>query len=176
MTTTFRERIEGMPVEWRNAVGAPGYRVSNTGLVTGPKGFVLKQQSNLKGYAILSIHVGPARVNVRVASMVAEAFIGPRPEGLHVAHLNGQKTDNRAENLAYVTPHENILHKYAHGTIQHGERAANHVLTTDQVIAIRACKLSDSQQAAIYGVSRHTIQKARTRVRWAHVPEGAVST
>jgi HNH endonuclease/NUMOD4 motif-containing protein len=39
--------------------------------------------------------------------LVAAAFLGPRPEGMHVDHVNGVRGDNRVENLEYVTPAEN---------------------------------------------------------------------
>jgi len=39
--------------------------------------------------------------------LVAKAWIGPRPEGCELDHLNGITTDNRAENLQWVTRQEN---------------------------------------------------------------------
>ena len=44
-----------------------------------------------------------------------EAFVGPRPEGNEVLHLNGNPSDNRLENLKYGTRRENILMDYATG-------------------------------------------------------------
>lgn len=40
--------------------------------------------------------------NAYVHHLVAEAFLGPRPEGLLVCHLNDQGFDNRVENLTYA--------------------------------------------------------------------------
>lgn len=49
---------------------------------------------------------------VKVHALVAAAFIGERPEGLDVNHKDGDKTNNRACNLEYVTRSENVLHSF----------------------------------------------------------------
>ena len=51
-----------------------------------------------------------------VHQLVALAFIGPRPNGLEVRHLNGDSLDNRVENLAYGTTSRNQLDSVEHGT------------------------------------------------------------
>lgn len=58
----------------------------------------------------------------RRAVLVALAFHGPRPNNLVVAHLSGNKTDDRPENLAYVSHAENMRHRAMHGTVARGDR------------------------------------------------------
>ena len=50
--------------------------------------------------------------------LVAEAFIGPRPEGLLVNHRDGNKRHSDVSNLEYVTPSENVRHAYRLGLIK----------------------------------------------------------
>lgn len=59
---------------------------------------------------------GGKRVGRTVHSLVALAFIGPRPEGLYISHRNGVKTDNRLVNLNYTTPAENMRDAVIHRT------------------------------------------------------------
>ena len=59
-----------------------------------------------------------------VHSLVAEAFIGPRPEGMDVCHNDGDPTNNHVENLRYGTRSDNILDKVRHGT--HNNAAKTH--------------------------------------------------
>jgi hypothetical protein len=48
--------------------------------------------------------------NIAVHKLVAEAFIGPRPKGKHINHIDKRPTNNKAANLEYVLPRENINH------------------------------------------------------------------
>jgi hypothetical protein len=50
-----------------------------------------------------------------VHSLVAEAFIGPRPIGLEVRHLDGDSTNNAVDNLRYGTHAENMQDRVKHG-------------------------------------------------------------
>lgn len=47
--------------------------------------------------------------------LVCTAFHGERPDGMHVRHLNGDATDNRAVNLAWGTVSENAIDTVRHG-------------------------------------------------------------
>lgn len=76
-------------------------------------------------YLMVPVPINGRRLTPHVHKLVAAAFIGPRPQGMHIAHLNGNLRDNRSENLAYVSPLENESHKVAHGTKPKGARCYN---------------------------------------------------
>ena len=67
----------------------------------------LRPAANNLGYLQVSVNRDGNNVTCAAHVLVAEAWIGPRPPGEHVRHLNGDKTDNRVENLAYGSPKDN---------------------------------------------------------------------
>lgn len=101
-------------VEWRAISGFPLYEVSSDGRVRCygrlSNGREIGQHIS-NGYPACNI----ARKTRRVHQLVAQAFIGPQPAGYHVNHINGIKTDNRVENLEYVTAGDNVRDMFRNG-------------------------------------------------------------
>lgn len=79
----------------------------------GPKGNILSLTDNGFGYLKVKVNGGRTR---KVQQLVAQAFLGPKPDGMDVAHRNGEKHDNRACNLVYASRKGNCLHRRFHGT------------------------------------------------------------
>jgi hypothetical protein len=64
------------------------------------------------GYLQVVLSRSGVRVCRHVHRLVAEAFVDGQADGLEVNHRNGDKHDNRAENLEWVSRSENNTHKY----------------------------------------------------------------
>lgn len=104
--------------EWRPIADHPRYEVSNRGRIRShvrrsPR---ILQPWLVKGYPMVGFQrIGGRRPCQLVHVLVAEAFIGPRPEGLQVRHLDGNRLNSDVANLAYGTPTENSEDTIAHG-------------------------------------------------------------
>jgi hypothetical protein len=125
---------------------------------------------NQGGYPALTLwRQGKPQKKFSVHDLVCTAFHGPRPAGLIVAHGNGIKTDNRAENLRWATPSENMEDQRKHGTLIVGENHRAALLTEELVREIRASPLSGAKAAVAFGTSATNISRIRNRVSWKHV-------
>lgn len=119
--------MQPTPETWL-PVPIPGYEgryeVSDRGRVRSllRRGRVLAQSEHRTGmyWQVGLLAQGAKSGSARlVHHLVAAAFLGPRPPGAVVRHLNGDSRDNRPSNLAYGTPAENIADSIAHGTNYH---------------------------------------------------------
>lgn len=94
------------------------YRVDELGNVYSAKrgkAKMLLPFLNSCGYPTVALCVNGKESYKTVHRLVATAFI-PNPDNLpQVNHINGDKTDNRAANLEWVTAGDNQRHAYATG-------------------------------------------------------------
>jgi len=145
--------------------GDTRYLVSDNGVVIGPRGWHLKPAPVTGGYLTVNV-AGKTR---KVAHLVAESFIGPRPVGLEVAHLDGDNTNNAVENLAYVTKAENEAHKIAHGTSNHGEGNGRAKLTEKEVVRLREMIFAGYTQkfiAQVFSITQGHVSSIKRGVSW----------
>jgi hypothetical protein len=105
-----------------------------------------------------------------VHALVCEAFHGPRPNGLEVRHLDGNRANNAASNLAWGTSRENQADKAMHGTSAAGSRNPMAKLTEQTVYEMRRYRqdfgLPYKQIGAMYGVSTMTAYRAVEKQSW----------
>lgn len=101
---------------WNDIIGFDGlYQVSNFGKVKSYKRknkTVLKESLSKKGYKRVILYKNNKQFYYSVHRLVATAFI-PNPENKpHINHKDGNKLNNRVENLEWCNAKENVLHKY----------------------------------------------------------------
>jgi hypothetical protein len=100
-------------------------------------GRVLNGCTTPTGYIQVSMSKDGRTSGARVHTLVALAFIGPRPPRLVVRHLDGNGKNNTVANLAYGTPQDNSDDMDKHGTVLRGERHGCAKLNAEQVAKIR---------------------------------------
>ena len=71
-------------------------------------GKLLVPQENHQGYLRVRLCKNGKLITPSIASLVAMAFIGERPEGQVINHKDGIKNNNIPSNLEYITYGENI--------------------------------------------------------------------
>lgn len=122
MTPSEQARADAM---WEAVPGFPAYAVSSLGAIrrTTPwdtrgrrvvKRVALTPRIDAEGYAHVCLHNGSRQKTFRVHTLVLTAFLGPA-EGREANHKNGQRADNRLDNLEWATHAENIRATYRAG-------------------------------------------------------------
>lgn len=177
---------QGTDEVWRTIPGfSADYEVSSMGRVRSYRAHGGKRRNELprllatrigsKGYLRVGLQVASGKQEVcTVHSLVAAAFLGPRPEGQQVAHGDGDPSNARLENLRYATPLENARDKHLHGTTVRGELATTAKLTEDDVREIRRRRSKGETQSSIardFGISRSNVQWIEHGRSWAHVTD-----
>lgn len=154
---------------WLSVIGGDGkFEVSDHGEIrkTATKALV-KLTANDRGYLCCGVAYEGVRKVRKVHIMVAEAFIGPRPEGQELAFSDGVKSNCRLSNLSYATPK-----KHAEDRIRNGTVPPSAKLTADQVREMRQLiseRVRFADIAARYGVSYGTVKKVSSRLTWDHL-------
>jgi hypothetical protein len=144
---------------WKKIPNFSGYEASNLGRLRSlnykrsGKIKVLKPTQSSDGYmkTVLIDDKGEYR-SWTVHLFVMMAFIGVKPEGLEVNHKNGDKTDNRVDNLEYVTHKYNVQHSFDNGFQKAliGEDNPTAKLTNNDVLEIREYVRNKKEQGVRY--------------------------
>ena len=113
-----------------------------------------------------------------VHKFVALSFMGVIPENHEINHIDGNKLNNRLDNLEYVTRSENLLHAFRLGLCKpaRGSINGNSKLNESQIKEIRDHAKNNKNYgrkalAIKYNISEATIKDIVTRRRnsWPHV-------
>lgn len=171
--------------EWKAIKGTnEGYEVSSLGNIRSKDRIIVRPDSasylrkgtqfSLKphpklGYRMLRIARDGKRQTFTVHFLVAEAFLGERPRGLQIRHLNGDRSDCRVANLAYGSASDNYNDSRMHGTNAKGQKHGAAKLTERDVLSIRQrLKIGHSRMkiAKEFGITRQTVGDIARKRRW----------
>jgi hypothetical protein len=122
---------------WKDIPGYDGYyQVSSKGGLRSSyfESKTLKPDLTSRGYLQVKLYTPDKKANFLCHRLVAMAFIPNLENKQQVNHKNGIKTDNRVENLEWVTRSENQIHSYRvlgnNGNIKLTKDQATEIITT----------------------------------------------
>ncbi len=147
------------------------YEASNLGRIRYASSQRIAPCHMTSGYLRFGIVRNGKHTTASVHRSVALAFLGPCPEGKEVNHIDQDKTNNRIDNLEYITHAENVSKAYYKvlTNCPKGEDTYNSKLTQAQVDEIRqmlAAGVSQRKIATRFGVSSVSICKINTGKTW----------
>ena len=123
--------------EWKNI--NKEYEISNLGRIRRTKNNgtkYLKPEVLKKGYLRVSIWENGTRKRILVHRLVAQMFIPNKDKTkTQIDHINNNTSDNRVENLRWVTPKENVQHSIEQ----------NRFVTECKINAYKSRKISQEQ-------------------------------
>ncbi len=148
--------------EWRPIPGYSRYEASTEGRVRMAvqgtalgkrgiplaKGELLSVSQNGRGYLCVGVYGDNGEGTNAVHRLVALSFHGIPPDGQNVNHKDGDITNNRADNLEYLTLEQSRAHAALRGR-RPGKKPGNRNLTYEEVEAIRGRKEAGERVADI---------------------------
>lgn len=147
------------------------YFVRDDGTVWNAKGKQLRPGLMSRGYLTVSLYDGSKPKKPKshlVHRLVAAAFWGE--SDLQINHKNGDKKDNRLENLEYCTAMENARHAIeVLGKNVAGDNSGRRKLSSNLVEVIRSSTKTCKQLAAQFKMSEKHISDIKNHRYWKGV-------
>lgn len=151
------------------------YYISKAGLVTKCENniFIPIAVHNHRGYRRVSIKYKAGHKIELIHRLVLKVFVRLPSKTIReeAAHLNGQRDDNRLENLQWCTCKENNSHKKRHGTYLDGVNVPTAKLTPEKVTLIKyLARLGFyyKEIARVFNVSQPSISRIIKNQRWVN--------
>lgn len=122
------------------------------------------------GYEYTTLSVNRKCFSRKVHRLVASAFHGECPEGCVCCHNNGDKLDNRPENLRWDTLKSNSEDMLKHGTRKWCQNVPNSRWTDEQVGMVIRGEISSVQAMSRWGMQHSSYGSIRDGRCWKKHP------
>lgn len=157
------------------------YEISNYGNFRNRKtGRILKQFNDKHGYYFIPLSFKGKVFNISIHIYVARYFISNYENKPLVNHKDGNKHNNKYDNLEWATYSENLKHAYENNlrtsyldkTIKRGSEHYNATITEKEVLEIRELHKQGfgcRRIAKILGISSATAYGVTSGKTWKHI-------
>ena len=164
--------------DWKIIHGFEDYEVSRHGQVrraTAGRGTTIGQiikphTQTSTGYPDVRLRKDGRTYSMAIHRLVAAAFLGNKPEGQQIRHLDGNRLNASAENLRYGTAIENAQDKIRHGrsffTGASNPKAKITAEDAEQIRTLRQSGLSAKAIAAEFGLCKSTVHRTISGAYW----------
>lgn len=148
-------------IDSRQAVSLGEYTLFDDGEILSKDKQIMMPQKDAKGYLRIRLRYGKVDkyggCTYKIHRLVAENFI-PNPENKpQVNHINGDKTDNRVENLEWVSNRENTIHAINNGLQDNTSKTMNRLGGQIRTAVERGYVIKDIAEKN--GISENTIRR-----------------
>lgn len=148
-----KEEVIKEAEEWKPCLGYENfYEASNLGSIRSlRKNKNLKPTINKYGYCKVSLTGDNSYKTVNVHRIIAQTFI-PNPNNKpQVNHIDGDKSNNRVDNLEWTTREENMKHAHLNGLMKLPKGINHHYFNIKSDLHPRAKALINIETKEIYG-------------------------
>lgn len=164
---------------WVTIPNFDNYQISNQGRIqrikSGPRtymGRLLNGWPNNQGYIHVDLWQNKKKHRFKLHRLITKIFLGDCPLGKEVNHKDGNKANNRLENLEYVTRKENSYHAHKYGLILHpyGAEVYHSTLNYEQAKEIQRLfnnGFTQKKLTEIFSVSKGTIYNVLKNKHWS---------
>jgi hypothetical protein len=145
--------------QWKIIEDYPNYEVSNYGKIRNINtGLILKTNYDYKGYEFVILSHRGIQKTIKVHKLVADAFVDKYYDNLEVTHLDGDRSNNRADNLDWWKRRD--VHRRSYRL--HGRKQLHRMRS---IVLIETGEIFESitQASDILGISKYSISRVLNR-------------
>lgn len=169
VTTVKTGLVADATEHWKDVVGYEGlYAISSHGNIR-RDGSCLKQHTGTNGYLFVGLSRESKATTVYLHVQVARHFIGARPQGFVINHVDGNKHNNDVHNLEYTTQLDNInkaIELGLHTPRNNGSAKIDLAKARDIREKYKTGSFKHKDLANEYGVARNTITQILNGYTW----------